>query len=676
MKFASVTLALLGAATLVSGHPVKGRCRPSKGGANKPSYPIATPGTGYEPSQPITTLTPGSGEGANPGYPAIPHPGSGTGAEPSYPIPTPTPGTGGNDNLPGYPSVPAPGNGNGGNPSYPTPGKEGKPYPTPGNGTVGHPSYPTPGNGTQPSYPTFPLPGNGTKPGNGTTKRNTMTILATNDIHTRLDQFNKGGTDCRQKDIDSNTCYGGAARIQYLVSKFRSERDDVVLLDAGDQFQGTLFFNVYGASASAEIMNQLMYTAMCIGNHEFDKGVEYAGTFFKNLTFPVISSNIDLQTAPKLAEAGVKPYIVLKEYGVGIIGYITNTTSQITTGAKGIVFRNPVPVVQKYVDELQSQGIKRIICLSHNGYAQDKYLAENVRGLNLIVGGHSHSLLLNNQTVPGVEGPYPTEVTNPDNKTTYIVQSHRYGDYLGHVSLTWNNADELVNFTGESILLDQTIPIDNSTAAKVAEWRKGFAALTEQVVGQASADLPNAGCGAGECAIGNLIADSMLDNRQAEGGQIAFVNSGSIRAALEKGNISVADVLTILPFGNSMMQFPYTGAQIMEVLERQAAGKSKAGVPLTSISQWAGLKFSYDATAPEFSRVKSVVIVDAQGKEEPLDLNKTYQAVTNDFVAGGGDGIMPPVSAAPGDLQSDVFITYISKLKTVSPKLEGRIRKI
>lgn len=213
------------------------------------------------------------------------------------------------------------------------------------------------------------------------------------DIHTHLDQFNKGGTDCRQKDIDANSCFGGAARIQYMVSKFRSEKDDVVLLDAGDQFQGTLFFNVYGGEKTAEIMNQLKYDAMCIGNHEFDNGmvlasrcgtmltlintgIDYVSQFFRNLTFPVVSSNIDYSTAPQLTAAGVKPYIVLKEYGVGIIGYITNTTSQITTGARNVKFNNPASAVQRYVDELHAQGVKRIICVSHNGYEHDQWVAQ------------------------------------------------------------------------------------------------------------------------------------------------------------------------------------------------------------------------------------------------------------------------------------------------------------
>ncbi|KAI9101810.1 Metallo-dependent phosphatase-like protein [Phlyctochytrium arcticum] len=527
---------------------------------------------------------------------------------------------------------------------------------------------PVPTSTTKPRCP----PSQPTTPPTPPPRKNSMTVLATNDIHTHLDQFNTGGTDCRPKDIDAGNCFGGSARIQYMVDKFRAERDNVVLLDAGDQFQGTLFFNVFGGEKSAEIMNQLKYDAMCIGNHEFDNGLDFAATFFKNLTFPVVSSNIDLTTAPQLKEAGVKPYTILKDYGVGIIGYITNTTASITTGAKDVTFYNPVPVVQKYVDELHAQGIRRIICVSHNGYDQDQYLAKNVRGLNLIVGGHSHSLLLNNRTAPGVEGPFPTEVKNPDGKSTWIVQSHRYGDYLGHVDLTWNEQDELIDLKGEAILLDQSIPVHNATAAKVAKWRESFAILTETIVGTSTAEFPNAGCGIAECAIGNLLADSMLENRKALGAQIAFTNSGGIRAALPGGKISVSDVMTILPFGNAIVQFPYTGREIKVVLERLAARKvENSDTPLTSIAQWAGLKWTYDPSSPEFSRVKSAVVIDGD-KETPLEDATTYQVLTNDFVAGGGDSIMPKLKFTIGDLQADAFTNLIKKRQVVTPQLEGR----
>jgi 2',3'-cyclic-nucleotide 2'-phosphodiesterase (5'-nucleotidase family) len=278
-----------------------------------------------------------------------------------------------------------------------------------------------------------------------------VTLLHTNDIHAHMEEFNNNGLSCNADQIAKNKCFGGVARIKTVVDAFRANTSDLILLDAGDQFQGTLFFNFYGGNVSSQVMNILKYDAMTIGNHEFDNGVEVLSSFIKSLNFPVISSNIDINqenlTVP-LRDAGVKPFIILPKYRLGVIGFITNMTASLIAG--GERFKNsildPVETVQKYVDELHAQGIHRIICLSHNGYKDDVYLAQNVKGVQLIVGGHSHSYLSNNASDPRTEGPYPTRALNSlDGKPVYVVQAHRYGDYLGHLELEWDEKDNLVS---------------------------------------------------------------------------------------------------------------------------------------------------------------------------------------------------------------------------------------
>ncbi|KAI8824929.1 Metallo-dependent phosphatase-like protein [Fimicolochytrium jonesii] len=501
-------------------------------------------------------------------------------------------------------------------------------------------------------------------------KKNNMTILATNDIHAHFDEFNLGGTDCRPKDIAANNCVGGAARIAHLVQKYRAERDNVVLLDAGDQFQGTLFFNVFGGQKSVEIMNELKYDAMAIGNHEFDKGVEYAAQFFKNLTFPVVSSNIDFKKGDGhiLKEAGVKPYTILRDYGVGVIGYITNTTASIATGARNTSFYNPVPIVQRYIDELHRKGYRRVIAVSHNGYADDKYLAENTRGLSLIVGGHSHSLLLNNASLPGVVGPYPTSVTNLDGKPTYIIQHHRYGDYLGHVDLEWDaNTDELLNLSGEAIRLDAAIPKDNATAIKVAQWREAFKPMTERIVGQADGPFPVEGCGVRECALGDLVADSMLFS--APSADIAFTNAGGLRAAIPSGPVTYADVITVLPFGNTINIFSYTGAQVLALLDRTADLTGADGKKMLSTPQWGGVHFTYDVSKPAGSRITTATLLKDGSAIDPA---KTYVIATNDFILGGGDNIISPVAGPAGEVMADALATYLGTKPSFKAEIQGR----
>ncbi|KAJ3033011.1 hypothetical protein HDV00_006856 [Rhizophlyctis rosea] len=503
-----------------------------------------------------------------------------------------------------------------------------------------------------------------------------LKILHTNDIHSHLDQFTSSGTDCKPANIAANTCFGGIARIKKTVETIRDQTDyDTLLFDAGDQFQGTLFFNVFGGEKVVQFMNDVKYDVMAIGNHEFDNGEEYLYEFLSNLTFPVLSSNIDLADT-KYIKNVVKPYTVIEKYGLGIIGFITNTTADITLGALGVEFFNPVHNVTRYVEELHAMGIKRIMGVSHNGYEHDKYLAENVPGISLIVGGHSHSLLLKNTSAPNVAGPYPTAVTNPDGKKTWIVQSYRWGNYLGNIDVEWDENDEVVSINGDPILLDQIWPVDNATALAVAEWRKSFAIFTETYVGVATDTFTTDNCRVRECAIGDLIADSMLDARRAAGVQIAFTNVGGIRAGLDAGNVSVADILTILPFGNTLVDLSFTGAKIVEMLESSAQALNMfSGKPVISNPYWAGLKFTQNNGLPAGSRISNVQVYnDATSQWENIVLTKTYLTVTNDFVAAGGDNIVQPAFSTfvTTDVMADALQHWIEKKGTVSPTLDGR----
>ncbi|KAH9276471.1 hypothetical protein BASA83_001170 [Batrachochytrium salamandrivorans] len=499
-----------------------------------------------------------------------------------------------------------------------------------------------------------------------------LTLLHTNDIHTHFNEFNSGGVDCTAKNRADNKCYGGVARIKSVVDSYRNRSSNVVLFDAGDQFQGTLYFNTYGGAASSEFMNALKYDAMALGNHEFDLGLTALSDFVKSLNFPVLSSNIDFKTAPILKKAGVKPYIVLHKYSLGIIGFITNTTSDITLGGKNITFYNPSGPVQQYVKELRSYGIKRIICVSHNGYNEDMYLASNTYGVDLIVGGHSHSLLLKNTSLPQVQGPYPTSVTNKEGKTTWIVQAHRYGDYLGHLELEWDKHDNMLPPRGDPILLDQNVTQHTATQNRVVELSQAFANLTQKIVGFATDDFPVGPCFNGECAIGDLLADCMLEPELVNGAQIAMTNTGGIRASFQKGNISYADVVTMLPFGNVVVSFSYTGAQLKALFENAAAMHNQlTNKPVLTVPQWAGIQFAFDATLPEGQKVTSATV---GGK--PLDLTATYKILTNDFVAGGGDNIMPAVKFTPGNVMADVFAACLSRRGPLVPTTNNRFPKL
>jgi 5'-nucleotidase len=321
--------------------------------------------------------------------------------------------------------------------------------------------------------------------------------------------------------------------------------------------------------------------------------------------------------------------------------------------------------VQQSINELHEQGIKRIICVSHNGYLEDQDVASRTKGIHAIIGGHSHTLLLNNETL-NPAGPYPTKVTGLDGNAVYIVQAHRYGDYLGHLDLEWDNEGNLISISGQPILLDQNVKQDPIMKAKVANWAKKFDELTKDIVTTATDTFRNS-CISGECPMGNMMSDCILTEHKLKGlnADVAMINSGGIRAAFQRGPVTVADIYTVSPFGNSVVQFKWTGEQIMDTLNRVKNGKSSNGKPLVSLPQFSGLKYNF-----KNGTEKSIANVMIGGK--PLDLKATYDALSIDFVTDGGDSIMEKINSVSGDLFAEVMVNCLRRQPTITPSTDGR----
>jgi 2',3'-cyclic-nucleotide 2'-phosphodiesterase (5'-nucleotidase family) len=414
-------------------------------------------------------------------------------------------------------------------------------------------------------------------------------------------------------------------------------------------------------------MNLLKYDAMCVGNHEFDLGQEKLYDFFEQLQFPVISSNMDLRHShSRLAHSKVQPYIIMEKYNLGIIGYITKTTGSITVGTGDIDFLDPIPIVQRYIDELHSKGIKRIIALSHNGYFEDQELAANTNGLQLIVGGHSHSLLLDDVSAPGVVGRYPTAVTGTDGKTTYVVQAHRFGDYLGNVDLEWNEDDDLISIVGNPILLDQSVAQDQEVHAEVQALKAGFASMMVETLAKATSPFPSCSKVEMECAMGQVISECML-GEMGGSASVSFINRGGIRAAFGKGNITIADITTVLPFDDPIVTFDVTGKELFDILEGVSHRRNlKTGNLINSIPYWSGIR--YEAELSESPRVQRV---EVQG--EPLNLNKIYTIVTRQFLTDGGNNILSPLKPKThGRGMVDLMQDCLKRKGTISPIVDGR----
>jgi 5'-nucleotidase len=507
----------------------------------------------------------------------------------------------------------------------------------------------------------------------------TLTVLHTNDVHGRIDEFDSGGNSCDESEQAEGACFGGVARRQTMINQVKAEAPNVVLLDAGDQFQGTLFYTQYKGGEAQEMMNALGYNAMAVGNHEFDDGPGTLGSFIRGANFPVISANIDASAEPELVGL-ILPYTVLEVNGekVGVIGFTTEETGILSSPGPNVKFNNIEESIQAAVDELTAQGVNKIIGLSHAGIGRDREIAAKVTGLDMIVGGHTHTYLSN--TDEAAEGPYPVVVDNPEGTPVLIVTDATQAKSLGRLDVIFDADGMVSSYEGNPILLDNSVAKDEAIQTRVEALAAPVKALMEKTIGAAAVDLDGerSNCRFGECTMGDLIADATLWKTADEGVQLVIINGGGVRASIPAGSITVGDVLTVLPFGNLISTFELSGADVVAALEN---GVSRAENPENEgtgrFPQVAGLKFTWDPNQPVGARISGVEVKGADGSFAPIDMAATYKVASNDFMRGGGDGYEVFVGAANaydyGDSLDQALQDYIIANNPVDIAPDGRI---
>ena len=492
-----------------------------------------------------------------------------------------------------------------------------------------------------------------------------ITILHTNDFHSRFEPISKYDGPCSAEDNTAGACFGGTGRLVTAIKDAKARGNNTILVDGGDQFQGTLFYTYYKGMLAAEMMNKLGYDGMTVGNHEFDDGPEVLASFMGAIKFPILTSNADVSAEPLLSDVLEKSTVI--ERGgekIGLIGLTPDDTDELASPGPNITFSDPVVAVQGEVDRLTEMGVNKIIVLSHSGYKTDLRVAEETTGVDVIVGGHSNTLLSN--TNDRAEGPYPTMVGS-----TAIVQAYAYGKYLGELNVTFDDAGNITQAVGEPILIDASVAQDAETVARIADMAAPLEEIRNEVVAETSEaiDGERGSCRAVECAMGNLVADAMLDRVKDQGIEIAIANGGGLRASIDAGEVTMGEVLTVLPFQNTLSTFQVTGATVVEALEN---GVSEIEEGAGRFAQVSGISYSVDSKAEVGSRISDVMVAGA-----PIDMEKVYGVVSNNYVRNGGDGYKMFVSADKaydfGPDLADVTAEFLAKSGAYTPYTDGRI---
>jgi 5'-nucleotidase / UDP-sugar diphosphatase len=485
------------------------------------------------------------------------------------------------------------------------------------------------------------------------TAQREIRILHMNDLH---------GFALADRPYKSDEAQGGLAYLAARAEELRAEKP-TLLLAAGDMIQGSNWANLFQGKPSIEVMNAMRFDAMAVGNHEFDFGQAILKERIGEAHFPVLGANVPALSA-------LKPYMIKKLNGlsIAVIGVVTSDTP-ITThpgNVTGLQFLSPQDTVERYVRELKGES-DIIVVLSHMGLSADSDLAKKVDGIDVIIGGHSHTRI----DKPLLIG------------RTQIVQAFEHSKALGILDLTVENGS-ITRSSGRLESIKPTGKEDEAVAAIIAKYQQKMDMVMNDTVGESLADLDGTNVRSQETNLGNLITDVM---RKTSGADASIINGGSIRTSIRQGRIKVGDVYASIPFDNYIVAVKLTGQQIRDTLEHGVSGFEEREGRFPQVS---GLAFTYERFAPRGSRVKEVFIGG-----NPLAADREYTVATNDFIAAGGDGYKAfgdavkssrnyaviggtmngdkLVYSDSGRWLRDVVIDFIKARKEIAPKVEGRI---
>lgn len=412
------------------------------------------------------------------------------------------------------------------------------------------------------------------------------------------------------------------------------------------------------------------FDGMTLGNHEFDGGDDELAAFLDNLTFPIISANI--QSTNPVLNRTIKPFHIYEDYDLAVIGVTTESTPLIANVGPGTTFSPAIEAVQNTIDYIRNTtNITRIAAITHIGYEEDQRLAEETTGLHLIMGGHSHTLLSND--TENASGPYPTIRFNQDGEEVFIVTAYRWGEYLGYIDVVYDEEGRILSYHGAPIHLTNATEQDAGLQAQIEAWRVPFEAFAAEELGVSNVELDQSTCQRQECLLGDFMADAMLSYRQnlSSTADFALINAGGIRATIDVGPITRGEVLTSFPFGNAVVEITLSGDDIWNVLEGIFSGVSQInGKRVSSFVQVSqGIRIGYNPDNANGTKLVNVSIA-----EQPLDRVSDYQVVTLDFLAGGGDNFWEPITDfVTLDTQDEVLTRYIQSQSPVDIELDGRI---
>ena len=487
------------------------------------------------------------------------------------------------------------------------------------------------------------------------TKTVPIYIYYTNDIHGWIYPVEV------MREDSTKALRGGFAVVQSYLNRVK---DLYILVDAGDWFLGTPEGNLTRGASVVEIMDSMGYAVATVGNHEFDYGYKNILRLSNIAVFPFLCANLVDSVTGQVIKP-FKPYEIKEINGVriGFIGLLTTDASLITTWdiPRGKLI-DPAEAANEYIKELKANKADIIIAVTHLGFEGDSakanfkgdiYLANNANGIDVIIGGHSHTTLPKGYWVK--------------NRRTFIVQSGSALRNLGELVIRYNlRKHKVVSAKTRLVpLWEDELGQDARIARIVKRYKDKIGAALDSVVGEADTNITRRTEGTPESPLGNWVADVI---RQAGRAEIAFQNSGGIRADIPNGPVTKRTLYTVHPFDNTLVTMYLSGKSVRKIIE------------LSLVNQYGGLQISgisvvYDTTREPMNRVVSILV---NGK--PLIDTRLYKVATNSYLAYGGEGynIFSEGKSIKDTMKNirDILTRYVRQNRKIHAKIEGRYKKL
>ncbi len=542
-----------------------------------------------------------------------------------------------------------------------------------------------------------------------------LNIIHMNDIHSHLDEES---IDLSFKNIPVRIDAGGYPRVANIIKNLNENQKNTLLLNAGDALQGTLYYTLFKGEVDAKMMNALGWDAFVLGNHEFDDGDANLNNFLTNLDIPIIAANIYADKNDKLFNKW-KPYIIRYFEGeaVGIIGIDTIIDTQGSSNpGKDIEFFDEIKTTQKYVDELEMMGVNKIILLSHFGYENDANLALHVEGIDVIVGGHSHTLMGSfNDIGLASDMSYPQEKISPNSETVCIVQAGSFAKIVGSLHVSFDVKGRVLSCKGSSILtLSDNFTIKNeqgeyeevntslksnilhvinnrediTIAQKDLELQSILQSYKEQVdekkqesIGSASETImhtriPKHTYNNATLALGSdvapLVAKAFYE--RVKNSDAVILNAGAVRTDINEGDISIDTAYTLLPFSNTLYSFSMKGDEIQRVLEDALSYIQDDGGSSGAFPYAYALRYDVDMRQTIGSRISNLEIFSKnENSYIRVDKDKRYNIATISYLASGKDGYKTFATLLGEDTYFDYansFVEYVKNLDANNEELK------